>query len=177
MHHIIIVMSGRRQRIVPMRRFTYLLFNFLQLAALFADVVQQLQGLVILSGDLHTCLLQASLQALQTHMCTQTQGCCSFKSILIFEVSRTATKPMWKTTHSFTFCTHADRVVIMTHTALSNVGGEVLLQDAPLSLRRLKLHILLVEHWLQVSHFTLEPGDLLLHLDPESIQQLVYMQS
>lgn len=44
--------------------FTYLLFNFLQLVALFADVVQQLHGLVILSGDLHSCLLQASLQAL-----------------------------------------------------------------------------------------------------------------
>lgn len=44
--------------------FTYLLFNFLQFVALFADVVQQLHGLVILSGDLHSCLLQASLQAL-----------------------------------------------------------------------------------------------------------------
>lgn len=39
-----------------------------------------------------------------------------------------------------------DRAVIMTHTALSNVGGEVLLQNAPLSLRCLQLHILLVEH-------------------------------
>lgn len=59
--------------------FTYLLFNFLQLVALFADVVQQLHGLVILSGDLHSCLLQASLQALQTHRGgAQTQGYCRF---------------------------------------------------------------------------------------------------
>ena len=50
-----------------MRRFPYLLFNFLQLIALLSDVMQQLQGLVILSGDLHTCLFQASFQALQTH--------------------------------------------------------------------------------------------------------------
>lgn len=56
----------------------------------------------------------------------------------------------------------------MTHTALSNVGGEVLLQDASLRLGRLQLHILLVEHWLQVSHFTLEPGDFLLHLNAKT---------
>lgn len=54
---------------------TYLLFNFLQLVALFADVVQQLHGLVILSGDLHSCLLQASLQALHTQ--THTHGRCT----------------------------------------------------------------------------------------------------
>ena len=41
---------------------------------------------------------------------------------------------------------HIDSVVIVTHAALSNVGGEVLLQDATLSLRRLQLHILLVEN-------------------------------
>lgn len=34
----------------------------------------------------------------------------------------------------------------MTHTALSDVGGEVLLQDASLSLGGLQLHIFLVEH-------------------------------
>lgn len=48
--------------------FTYLLFNFLKLVALFADVVQQLHGLVVLPGDLHSRLFQAPLQALQTHM-------------------------------------------------------------------------------------------------------------
>lgn len=50
---------------------TYLLFNFLQLVALFADVMQQLHCLVILSGDLYTCLFQASLQALKTYIYTQ----------------------------------------------------------------------------------------------------------
>lgn len=121
-------------------------------------------------------------------MCTQTQGCSSFKSILIFWRCRekrytkytTKTKntnlpnniTMFK--HFLKFCTHTDTVVIMTHAALGNVGGEVLLQNAPLRLRRLQLHILLVEYWLQVSHFTLEPGDLLLHLDPpEKTAQLV----
>ena len=60
----------------------------------------------------------------------------------------------------------------VTHAALSNVGGKVLLQDASLSLWGLQLHILLVEHWLQVSHFTLEPGDFLLHLDVSRKQAL-----
>lgn len=81
-----------------------------------------------------------------------------------------------------THSTNMDTVGWMTHTALSNVGGEVLLQDAPLSLGGLQLHILLVEHWLQVSHFTLEPGDLLLHLNtPEktapSVMQIIYSGS
>ena len=52
----------------------------------------------------------------------------------------------------------------MTHAALCDVGGEVLLQDAPLGLRGLQLHILLLEHRLQVRHLTLKLGDLLLHL-------------
>lgn len=47
---------------------TYLLFNFLQLVALLTDVMQQLHSLVVFSGDLHTSLLEASLQALQAHM-------------------------------------------------------------------------------------------------------------
>lgn len=65
--------------------------------------------------------------------------------------------------------THLNRVTIETHAALGDVGGEVLLQDAPLSLRSLQLHILLVKHRLQVSHFALEPGDLLLHLNPQKL--------
>jgi len=48
-------------------RWTDLLLDLLQLVALLPDVVQQLQGLVVLSGDLHAGLLQAPLQALQTN--------------------------------------------------------------------------------------------------------------
>lgn len=53
---------------------------------------------------------------------------------------------------------------LSTHAALSDVGGQVLLQDGPLGLRGFELHILLVQNWLQVSHLALKPRDLLLHL-------------
>lgn len=58
--------SNVTNRTTPM---TYLFLYFLQLVALLSYVVQQLHGLIVLSWDLDACLLQASLQALQTHAC------------------------------------------------------------------------------------------------------------
>lgn len=152
---------------------TYLFFNFLQLVALLTDVMQQLHSFVIFSGHLHTSFLKASLQALWAHMSKLNQSWYYWsKSGLHLKGFKDSKAPK-RGGGSYFACITTCGNAIKTHTALCNVGGKVLLQNAPLGFRCLQLHILLVEHWFQVSHFTLKPGNLLLHLSQPEEKVLV----
>lgn len=133
--------------------------------------MQQLHSFVIFSGHLHTSLLKASLQALWAQMSKLNQSWyyCS-KSGLHFKGFKDSNAPNVGGGNSYFTCISTFGNATKTHTALCNVGGKVLLQNAPLGFRCLQLHILLVEDWFQVSHFTLKPGNLLLHLSqPEEM--------